>query len=239
MGRAWEYRKARKFKRWDAMAKNFTRAGREIALAVKGGGNNPEANPRLRMAIQNAKNVQMPKERIEASIKKASSKDEGNFEEIVYEGHAPYGIAVMVECATDNPTRTVANIRMYFNKGGGALGTSGSVGYSFERKGIFKIEKDKINLNEVELDLIDNGAGDIYEEDDIVYIETSFNEFGSMQKKLDDLKIEFQSAELIRIPQNKMKLNKDQQMQVYNLIEKIEEDEDVVNVFHNMEEEEE
>ena len=234
MGRAFEYRKERKFKRWGAMAIAFTRVGREIAIAVKNGGPNPEANPKLRIAIQNAKAVQMPKDRVEAAIKRASSKDEKDFEEVVYEGIGPGGVAIMVECATDNTTRTVANVRVLFSKGGGALGTSGSVGYLFERKGIFKVESGKIKLDVVELDLIDGGAEDIYEEDGTVYIETSFNDFGNMQKKLDELNIEISGAELLRIPMNKNAVPPDAEKLVHNLIEKLEEDEDVVNVFHNM-----
>ena len=218
------------------MATAFTRVGREIAIAVKNGGPNPEANPKLRIAIQNAKSVQMPKDRVEAAIKRASSKDEKDFEEVVYEGMGPGGIALMVETATDNTTRTVANMRVIFSKNGGALGTSGSVGYLFERKGIYKVSADKINLDAVELDLIDAGAEDVYTDDGTVYIETSFNDFGNMQKKLDELNIEINGAELLRIPLNKNAVTPEIEKQVNALIEKIEEDEDVVNVFHNMEE---
>ncbi|MBK7569757.1 MAG: YebC/PmpR family DNA-binding transcriptional regulator [Chitinophagales bacterium] len=236
MGRAFEYRKEKKFKRWDAMAKNFTRIGREIAIAVKNGGASPDTNPKLRLAIQNAKSVSMPKDRVDAAIKRASSKEEGNFEEVVYEGIGAGGVALMVECATDNTTRTVANVRLLFSRGGGNLGTFGSVAYLFDRKGIFKIESSKINLDEVELDLIDAGAEDIYEEDGTVYLETSFNDFGTMQKKLDDLHIEITGAELLRIPHDKIKLNADNELLINNLIDKLMEDDDVVNVFHNMEE---
>ena len=236
MGRAFEYRKEKKFKRWDAMAKNFTRIGREIAIAVKNGGASPDTNPKLRLAIQNAKSVSMPKDRVDAAIKRASSKEEGNFEEVVYEGIGAGGVALMVECATDNTTRTVANVRLLFSRGGGNLGTFGSVAYLFDRKGIFKIESSKINLDEVELDLIDAGAEDIYEEDGTVYLETSFNDFGTMQKKLDDLHIKITGAELLRIPHDKIKLNADNELLINNLIDKLMEDDDVVNVFHNMEE---
>jgi len=236
MGRAFEYRKEKKFKRWDAMAKNFTRIGREIAIAVKNGGPNPDTNPKLRLAIQNAKSVSMPKDRVDSAIKRASSKEEGTFEEVVYEGIGPGGIALMVECATDNTTRTVANVRLLFSRGGGALGTSGSVGYLFDRKGIFKIEAAKINLDELELELIDAGAEDIYEEEGVVYVEVTFNDFGTMQKKLDDLKVEIMGAELLRLPHNKTSVNTDTETLVNNLIEKLEEDDDVVNVFHNMQE---
>lgn len=236
MGRAFEYRKEKKFKRWDAMAKNFTRIGREIAIAVKNGGASPDTNPKLRLAIQNAKSVSMPKDRVDAAIKRASSKEEGNFEEVVYEGIGAGGVALMVECATDNTTRTVANVRLLFSRGGGNLGTFGSVAYLFDRKGIFKIESSKINLDEMELDLIDAGAEDIYEEEGTVYLETSFNDFGTMQKKLDDLHIEITGAELLRIPHDKIKLNADNELLINNLIDKLMEDDDVVNVFHNMEE---
>ncbi|MEZ5014704.1 MAG: YebC/PmpR family DNA-binding transcriptional regulator [Chitinophagales bacterium] len=236
MGRAFEYRKERKFKRWDAMSKNFTRVGREIAIAVKNGGVDPETNPKLRLAIQNAKSVQMPKDRVEAAIKRASSKDEGNFEEVVYEGIGPGGVAIMVECATDNTTRTVANVRLIFSRNGGNLGNSGSVGYLFERKGIFKIDSSKVNLDEIELDLIDGGAEDIYEDEGILYLETSFTDFGTMQNKLDALGIEITGAELLRIPGNKVSVASDALSQMENLLEKLEEDEDVVNVFHNMDE---
>ncbi len=237
MGRAFEYRKERKFKRWGAMATAFTRVGREIAIAVKNGGPNPEANPKLRIAIQNAKAVQMPKDRVEAAIKRASSKDEKDFEELVYEGMGPGGIAIMVECATDNTTRTVANMRVIFSKNGGALGTSGSVGYLFERKGIYKIAADKIKLDDIELDLIDAGAEDVYTDEGIIYIETSFNDYGNMQKKLDELNIEITGAELLRLPLNKVAASPETINQINNLIEKLEEDEDVTNVFHNMAEE--
>jgi YebC/PmpR family DNA-binding regulatory protein len=237
MGRAFEYRKEKKFKRWDAMAKNFTRVGREIAIAVKSGGPDPENNPKLRLALQNAKGVQMPKDRVEAAIKRASSKEEGDFEEIVYEGYGPYGVAMMIDCATDNPTRTVANIRMYFNRGNGSLGTQGSVGFSFERKGLFKIEKDKVNLEELELDLIDGGAEDISEEEGLILVTTGFTDFGTMQNKLEELKVEAKSAELVRMPLNKVDLPDEQMEEIYTLIDKFEEDDDVVSVFHNMKEE--
>ena len=237
MGRAFEYRKEKKFKRWDAMAKNFTRIGREIAIAVKSGGPNPDTNPKLRLTIQNAKAVSMPKERVDAAIKRASSKEEGTFEEVLYEGIGPGGIAMMVETATDNTTRTVANVRVIFSKGGGSLGMSGSAGYLFDRKGIFKIEATKINLDDIELDLIDAGAEDIYTEEGIIYMETTFNDFGTMQKKLDDLKIEILGAELLRLPHDKIKLSEEGETLINNLIEKLMGDDDVVNVFHNMDEE--
>jgi YebC/PmpR family DNA-binding regulatory protein len=237
MGRAFEYRKEKKFKRWDAMAKNFTRVGREIAIAVKAGGADPATNAKLRMALNNAKGVQMPKDRVEAAIKRAVSKDEGNFEELVYEGYGPFGVAMMIDCATDNPTRTVANIRLYFNRGDGALGTQGSVAFSFDRKGLFKIEKDRIQMDDMELELIDGGAEDIREEDDVYLVTTSFTDFGTMQNKLEELNIEAKSAELIRVPHTLVELPDDQMEKIYALIDKFEEDDDVVSVFHNMKEE--
>ncbi|MBC8173707.1 MAG: YebC/PmpR family DNA-binding transcriptional regulator [Chitinophagales bacterium] len=236
MGRAFEYRKEKKFKRWDAMAKNFTKAGREIALAIKSGGADAETNAKLRIAIQNAKGVQMPKDRIEAAIKRASSKDESNYEEVLYEGYGPFGVAMVIECTTDNPTRTVSNMRLYFSRGDGSLGTNNSVSFNFERKGVFIIEKNKINLDDVELDLIDGGAGDIYSDEEHVFVETAFTDFGAMQKKLEELHIELKSAELLYVPMNKVKISDDQQEKIYTLIEKFEEDEDVKNVFHNMQE---
>ncbi len=237
MGRAFEYRKEKKFKRWDAMAKNFTRVGREIAIAVKAGGPDPSINAKLRLALNNAKGVQMPKDRVEAAIKRAVSKDEGDFEEIVYEGYGPFGIAMMIECATDNPTRTVANIRMYFNRGDGALGTQGSVAFSFDRKGVFKLEKEKVQLDDIELDLIDAGAEDIREEEDLYLVSTSFTDFGTMQNKLEELNAEVKAAELVRIPLNLVELPDEQMEKIYALIDKFEEDDDVVSVFHNMKEE--
>jgi YebC/PmpR family DNA-binding regulatory protein len=237
MGRAFEYRKEKKFKRWDAMAKNFTRIGREIALAIKEGSADPATNSKLRMALQNAKGVQMPKERVEAAIKRATSKDEGDFEELVYEGYGPFGVAMMIDCATDNPTRTVANIRMYFNRADGAMGTNGSVAFSFERKGQFKLEKEKINLDDIELELIDGGAEDIREEEGLYIITTSFTDFGHMQKKLEELGIEIKNAELVRLPQNLVELTDEQMEKIYDLIDKFDEDDDVVSVFHNMKEE--
>lgn len=237
MGRAFEYRKEKKFKRWDAMAKNFTKAGREISMAVKEGGSDPNTNAKLRMAIQNAKGYQMPKDRIEAAIKRATSKEEGDYEEIVYEGYGPHGVAMIIECATDNSTRTVANVRMHFNRGNGSLGTQGSVNFMFDRKGLITIDKSKINLEEVELDLIDGGAEDIQQDDEMVYIYCSFTDFGTMAHKIEELQLEIKQAELVRIPQTKVKLSDEEQEQIYSLIDRFEEDEDVVNVFHNMEEE--
>jgi YebC/PmpR family DNA-binding regulatory protein len=236
MGRIFEKRKHKMFARYAKMAKTFTRIGKEIAIAVRLGGSNPESNPRLRMAMQNAKAANMPKDRVENAISRATSKDEKDLEEVVYEGYGPHGIAIVVETATDNPTRTVANIRMYFNRGNGALGKTGSLDFLFERKGIFKIEKGNTNLEELELDLIDFGAEEVMQDEDGIYIYTSFADFGKMQKGLEEKGHQIISAELERIPTNTTELNEDQQKEVIALVEKIEEDDDVQNVFHNMKE---
>src|SRR6218665_3807352 len=185
MGRIFEKRKHKMFARFDRMAKAFTRIGKDIAIAVKQGGPNPDHNPRLRMAIQNAKGVNMPKDRVESAIKRASSKEEKDFQEVTYEGYAPHGVPLMIECASDNPTRTVANVRLHFSKGGGSMGNSGSVAFMFERKGVFKFDPAKINIDELELDLIDAGADDIDQQEEEVIIYTKFTEFGHMQKFLE------------------------------------------------------
>ncbi|MCC9136262.1 YebC/PmpR family DNA-binding transcriptional regulator [Pontibacter silvestris] len=234
MGRAFEFRKARKFKRWDKMSKAFTRLGKEIVIAVKESGPNPETNSRLRTAIQNAKGVNMPKDRIEAAIKRASSKEEKDYEEVVYEGYAPHGIAVVVECATDNLNRTVANVRMHFSKGGGSLGKTGSLDFLFDRKGIFKIPAEGINLEELELELIDFGADDIYEHEEEIIIETPFTEFGTMQKGLEEKGLNVISSEVQRIPTTRTELTEEQEEEVMNLIERLEEDDDIQAVYHNM-----
>jgi YebC/PmpR family DNA-binding regulatory protein len=234
MGRAFEFRKARKFKRWDKMSKAFTRLGKEIAMAVKESGPNPETNSRLRTAIQNAKGVNMPKDRIEAAIKRASSKEEKDYEEVVYEGYAPHGIAVVVECATDNLNRTVANVRMHFSKGGGSLGKTGSLDFMFDRKGIFKIPAEGVDLEELELELIDFGAEDIYEHEGEIIIETGFTEFGTMQKGLEEKGLNVISSEVQRIPTTRTELTEEQEEEVMNLIERLEEDDDIQAVYHNM-----
>lgn len=222
------------FARFDKMAKAFTRYGKEIAIAVKLGGPDPNLNPRLRTAIQNAKGVNMPKDRIDAAIKRASSKDEKDLQEVLYEGYGPHGIGILVECATDNPTRTVANIRMYFTKIGGSLGATGSVGFLFERKGVFKIEAGSINADELELELIDYGAEDFAVDENDIYIYTTFADFTKMQKKLEEKKLNVISAELQYIPNATNELNEKQEEEVLKLIATIEEDEDVQNVYHNM-----
>ncbi len=234
MGRAFEFRKERKFKRWAGMAKTFTRIGREIAIAVKAGGDNPDYNPRLRVAIQNAKAANMPKSNVENAIKKASGKDAENYQEVVYEGYGPHGVAVLVETATDNPTRTVANVRMHFDRGGGALGTSGSVSYMFNRKGVFKVKAEGHNWDDLELELIDAGLEEIKPEEEDMVLYTDFKDFGAMQKALEDRGIEPNSAQLEWIPTLAKKLSDTEVEQVIKLIDRLEEDDDVLNVFHTM-----
>lgn len=234
MGRAFEKRKHKMFARYDKMAKAFTRVGKEIALAVKAGGTSPEYNPRLRAAIQNARGVNMPKDRIEAAIKRASSKDDKGFEEVSFEGYASHGVAVIVECATDNNTRTVANVRMHFNKNSGSLGTSGSVQFLFERKGVFRMEAGKLDLDELELELIDAGAADIEQEDGEIIVYTSFSDFGGMQKFLEDKGVEAKSSELSYIPLTSKELTDEQIDDVLELIEALEGDDDVLRVYHNL-----
>ncbi|MCC6723134.1 MAG: YebC/PmpR family DNA-binding transcriptional regulator [Saprospiraceae bacterium] len=235
MGRAFEYRKATKMKRWAGMAKAFTRVGRQIALAVKSGGPDPNYNPRLRMAIQNAKAANMPKANVDNAIKKASSKESENYEEVIYEGYAPHGIAVLVETATDNPTRTVANVRHVFSKYGGSLGTSGSVSYMFSHKAVFVVAKTAIgDRDEFELEMIDAGLAEIREEDDQVLLYAAFSDFGTLNKALEDKGIEIQESRFDREPSMLKKLTDEEVEEVIKLIEKMEEDDDVQNVFHTM-----
>jgi YebC/PmpR family DNA-binding regulatory protein len=234
MGRIFEKRKHKMFARFDRMAKAFTRIGRDIAIAVKQGGPNPEYNPKLRMAIQNAKGVNMPKDKVEAAIKRASSKEEKDYQEITYEGYGPHGVPILVECATDNPTRTVANIRLHFSKNGGSMGNSGSVAFLFERKGVFKFDAGKLNLDEVELDLIDAGADDIERAEDEITIYTKFTEFGQMQKFLESRNLEPKSAELQYIPSTTKELPEDQVDEVLKCVEALESDDDVQKVHHNL-----
>ncbi len=235
MGRAFEYRKERKFKRWSTMAKTFTRLGKDIAIAVKAGGPDPNTNPRLRMLIQNAKAANMPKENVERAIKRATTKEQEDYKELVYEGYGPHGIAILVETATDNPTRTVSNIRSIFNKYGGSLGTSGSVSFLFERKCNFKVKmKPGINLEELELELIDYGVSEVFAEDDTIIIYGEFEAYGSIQKYLEENHFEIISSEFERIPVDTKELPADQAAAVEKLLEKLEEDDDVTNVYHNM-----
>jgi YebC/PmpR family DNA-binding regulatory protein len=235
MGRIFEKRKHKMFARYDKMAKAFTKIGREIAIAVKQGGPDPDSNPRLRGAIQNAKGVNMPKDRVDNAIKKASTKEEGNFEETVYEGYGPHGVGILIETATNNPTRTVANIRMYFSRSNGTLGKTGSLDFMFQRKGVFRIMKsDKLNPEELELELIDFGLDsmDVDEEEIIIY--TNFEDFGKMSKALDDKNIAVKKAALERIPNSFVELSEEQQDEILQLIDKFEEDDDVQAVYHNL-----
>ncbi|HHT99936.1 MAG: YebC/PmpR family DNA-binding transcriptional regulator [Bacteroidota bacterium] len=235
MGRAFEYRKARKLKRWGNMAKTFTKLGREIIIAVKASGPDPAANPRLRVLIQNAKAANMPKENVERAIKKASGKDQADYKEVVYEGYGPYGIAIIVETATDNPTRTVANVRSYFNKHNGSLGTSGSVEYMFEHKCSFKVAaKEGVDVEELELALIDYGVQEVFAEEDYMMVYGEFEGFGPIQKYLEENGFEILNAEFERIPQDTKTLTPEQQQEVEKLLARFEEDDDVTNVFHNM-----
>lgn len=234
MGRIFEKRKYKMFARYDKMAKGFTRAGKEIAIAVKLGGGDPNSNSRLRVAIQNAKGINMPKDRIEAAIKRASSKDEKGLEEVVYEGKGPYGVGILIETATDNPTRTVANVRMNFNRNGGELGKTGSLDYLFVRKGVFRLKKENINAEELELELIDFGAEEIESDEEEIVIYTAFTDFGAMQKALESKGLNIISSELERIPTSTVELADEQVAEVMALVEKLEEDDDIQTVYHNM-----
>ena len=235
MGRAFEFRKERKMKRWASMSKTFTRISKDIIMAVKEGGDNPETNYRLRMLIQNAKTANMPKDNVERAIKKATSKDQADYKSIIYEGYAPHGIAVLVETATDNHTRTVANVRSFFNKVGGSLGTSGSVEFMFEHKCHFKIPGEGIDVEEFELEMIDYGVEDVYrEEDGNIMIFADFEEFGNIQKGLEERTIEAIESGFEWIPTNTTELKEEQTADVDKLLEKLEEDDDVQNVYHNM-----
>ena len=235
MGRAFEYRKDRKMRRWSAMSKIFTRIGKEIAMSVKAGGPDPETNSRLRAAIQNAKSANMPKVNVESAIKRASEKDAGNYEEVVYEGYGPNGVAVLIETATDNPTRTVANIRSVFNKFSGSLGTSGSLDFIFERKGNFTVKNTgSINIEELELSLIDAGLEEIEADEDEIFIVTKFKDFGAMQKALEGLGLEIVSAEKVRSPLTTKEVTPELRETIEKMVEKFEDDDDVQEVFTNM-----
>lgn len=235
MGRAFEYRKATKMKRWGNMARVFTKLGKQITIAVREGGSEPDTNPRLRVLIQQSKKENMPKENVERAIKKATSKDEADYKEMVYEGYGPNGIAIVVETATDNPTRTVANVRSYFNRYGGSLGTTGSLQFLFDHKCVFKIAaKDGVSLEDLELELIDYGVDELVEDEDSIILYGEFQSYSAIQKYLEENSFEIFSAEFERIPNDMKELNEEQKAQVNKLLEKIEDDEDVQNVFHNM-----
>ncbi len=236
MGRAFEFRKARKMKRWSAMSKAFTRIGKDIVMAVKEGGPDPHSNSRLRAVIQNAKSVNMPKENVERAIKKASDKTQGDYKEVLFEGYAPHGIAILIETATDNNTRTVANIRSYFNKCNGSLGTSGSVEFMFDHTCNFRINAQGLDPEELELEMIDFGAEEVFADEDGILIYAPFESFGAIQKELEARGIEILSSGFERIAQVTKALNEEQIADVEKLLEKIEEDDDVQNVYHTMQE---
>lgn len=237
MGRAFEFRKARKFKRWGQMAKTFTRIGKDITLAAKNGGPDPTTNGRLRAMIQNAKAANMPKENVERAIKKATAKDSEDYKEVVYEGYGPHGVAVLIECTTDNTNRTIANLRSYFNKLGGSIGTSGMLDFIFDRKSVFKIaNKPGLDPEELEFELIDYGADEVFldEEHNQIIIYGEFSAFGALQKYLEENGYEVQGADFERLANDTKELSEDQAAEVEKLIERIEEDDDVQNVYHNM-----
>ena len=239
MGRAFEYRKARKLKRWGNMSRTFTRIGKEITIAAKAGGPDPDTNPRLRALMQNAKAANMPKDTVERAIKKATDKDTGDYKEIIYEGYGPFGIAIVVEAATDNNTRTVANVRSYFNKFGGSLGTSGSLTFLFEHKCTFHVvAKEGVDLEELELELIDFGVDEIDfdEEENVIVLSAPFECNSEIQKYLEENGFEIKSSEFVRIPNDLKEVNEEQRVQLEKLLEKFEDDDDVQNVFHNMKE---
>ncbi|TCI90036.1 YebC/PmpR family DNA-binding transcriptional regulator [Tenacibaculum sp. M341] len=237
MGRAFEFRKARKMKRWAAMAKTFTRIGKDIVMAVKEGGPNPESNSRLRVVIQNAKAANMPKDNIARAIKKASDKNTENYKEVLFEGYAPHGVAILVETATNNNNRTVANVRAAFNKCNGNLGTSGSVAFMFDHVVNFKVKEDTLgmDLEEFELEVIEFEVEEIFKDEDGILLYAPFGQFGSIQKYLEDNSIEILSSEFERIPTTTTKLNEEQQADVDKLLERLEEDDDVNQVYHSME----
>lgn len=237
MGRAFEYRKASKMARWDKMAKTFSKIGKDIALAVKAGGPDPDSNPSLRRCIQNAKGANMPKDNVERAIKKASGADAENYEEITYEGYGHGGVAFFIECTTNNPTRTVANVRAIFNKFDGNLGKNGELAFIFDRKGIFSLNKSLIKLDwdDFEMEMIDGGAEEIEQDEDEVFITTAFEDFGALSHKLEELGIEPKSADVQRIPNSTKEVNEEQFKLNMKMLERFEEDDDVQNVYHNME----
>ena len=237
MGRAFEYKKKKKMARWDKMAKTFSKIGKDIAIAVKAGGPDPDSNPALRRCIQNAKGANMPKDNVERAIKKASGADAEHYDEVTYEGYGQGGVAFFVECTTNNSTRTVANVRAIFNKFDGNLGKNGELAFIFDRKGIFTIDKSLIKMDweDFEMDIIDAGAEDIDSDEEEVMITTAFEDFGSMSHKLDELGIEAKSAELQRIANNTKEVNVEQFKANMKMLERFEDDDDVQNVYHNME----
>ena len=240
MGRALEYRKARKLKRWGNMSRTFTRLGKEITMVAKAGGPDPDANPRLRALMQNAKAANMPKDTVERAIKKATDKDASDYKEITYEGYGPFGIAIFVEAATDNNTRTVANVRSYFNKHNGSLGTQGSLSFLFDHKCVFKIKATEgMDVEELELELIDCGVDEVEPDEEEIVLYGAFEDYSNIQKYLEDNGYEIISSEFERIPNDLKEVTEEQRAAIDKLLEKLEEDEDVQNVFHNMKESDE
>lgn len=239
MGRIFETRKATMFARWDRMSKAFTRVGKEIAMAVKAGGPNPDSNPALRRAVQNARAANMPKDRVENAIKKASGQGAAAYEEIVYEGYGPHGVAIMVETATDNPTRTVSNVRVHFNKGGGNLGSSGAVGFMFKKMAVFRLNPEGVDPEALELDLIDHGLEEMGEGtgekgEPLLIVRSAFNDFGTMQKAIEERGIQPVSSGAEYIPTSVVELPEEQANEVLALVDRLEQDDDVQNVFHNL-----
>ena len=234
MGRAFEFRKVRKMKRWAHMSKTFTRIGKEITMSAKAGGADPSSNSRLRAIIQNARAENMPKDNVERALKKATDKDAGDYKEVLFEGYGPHGIAILVDTASDNNNRTVANVRSYFSKYGGSLGTSGSVEFMFEHKCHFKIAQGDLDIEELELELIDFGADELFAEDAFIIIYGEFTSYGSLQKAIEEMGHEIISSEFERIPTTTKELGEEQVEEVEKLLEKLEEDEDVQNVYHTM-----
>ncbi len=239
MGRIFETRKATMFARWDRMAKQFSRIGKDITIAVKAGGPDPDGNPQLRRVIQNARSVNMPKDKVEAAIKRAAGNDAENYDEVLYEGYGPNGVPIIVETATNNPTRTVANLRMHFNKGGGNLGNTGSVGFLFNRMGVFRLDPEGLDYDELELELIDHGLQEMGEstgekDEPIWVLRCEFNDFGTLQNALEDKKITPLSSELEFIPVTPVELDEDAANEVLALVDRLEQDDDVQKVFHNL-----
>ena len=237
MGRAFEFRKARKMKRWSAMSKAFSRIGKEIVMAVKEGGPDPDSNSRLRQVMQNAKAANMPKDNVERAIKKASGADAANYVEMTLEGYAPHGVAIFVDCTSDNNNRTVANVRSYFSKCEGNLGTNGSLEFIFDRKGVFTIEASQLTMDteELEMELIDGGLEELEIDEEAITVYCDFPDFSNMQNCLEELDIEVQNSELQRIPNNTKTISAEDAKLVLKLLDKLEEDDDVQHVFHNME----
>ena len=236
MGRIFQTRKATMFKRYAKMAKQFTKIGKEIVMAVKQGGPNPDLNPKLRICIANAKAVNMPKVNVDNAIKRASEKETNNYDEIIYEGYGPFGVPVLVECATDNPTRTVANLRLYFNRSNGALGTNGSVSFMFEHKGLFKLDSTGLDRDEVEMDLIDFGAEELTwdDENNELIVQVAFTDFGMMQAGLEEKKYTVKETIKTFIPTTTKELDEEQELELKKMLDKMEDDDDIMSVYHNI-----